>query len=52
MFPCIMEKPAFPIRDTPIDERNLFLPSGRAVSRCRHKILQKNLVLTNRKSNF
>ena len=42
MFPCVMEKSAFPIRDAPIDKRNLFLLSGRAVSHCRHKSLQKS----------
>ena len=41
MFPCVMEKPAFPARDAPIDKRNLFLLIGRAVSRCRHTSLQE-----------
>ena len=41
MFPCVMEKPVFPTRDVPIDKRNLFLLSGRAVSRCRDKSLQE-----------
>ena len=52
MFPCFMEKPAFPTRDAPIDKRNLFLLSGRAVSGCRHKSLQKNYVSTDRKSSL
>ena len=39
MFPCVMEKPAFPTRDEPLDKTNLFVLSGRAVSRCRHKSL-------------
>ena len=50
MFP--MEQPAFPTRNAPIDKRNLFLLSGRAVSRCWHKNLQEKYVLPNRKSNF
>ena len=52
MFPCVMEKPAFPTRDAPIDKRNFFLISGRAISRCRHKSLQENWIPTDRKSNF
>ena len=52
MLPFVMEKPAFPTRDTRIDQRNLFLLSERAVSRCRHKGLQGKQVPTDRKSNF
>ena len=52
MFPCFREKPAFPTRDAPIDKRNLFLLSGRAVFRCRHKSLQEKWVPTDRKNNF
>ena len=37
MFPCLMEKPAFSTRDAPIDKTNLFLLSGRTVSRCKYK---------------
>ena len=47
-----MEKPAFPTRDAPRDKRNLFLLSGRAISRCRQKSLQGKQVPTERKSNF
>ena len=28
IFPGVMEKPAFPTKDAPIDKRNLFLLSG------------------------
>ena len=52
MFPCIMVKPVFPTRDAPIDQRNLFLLSGKAVSSCRHKSFHEKQVLTDRKSNF
>ena len=52
MFPCVMEKPAFPTRDAPMDKRNLFLLSGRTVSRCTRKSLQEKLVPTDRKVNF
>ena len=52
MFPCFREKPAFPTRDAPIDTRNFFLQSGRAVFRCRHKSLQEKLIPTNRKNNL
>ena len=52
MFPCVMEKPAFPVRDVPIDKSNLFLLSGREVSRCKRKSLQEKLVPTDRKSGF
>ena len=41
-----------PIKDLPIDKKNLFLLSGRAVSRCSHKTLQEKLVATDRQSNF
>ena len=47
-----MEKPAFLTGDAPIDKGNLFLLSGRAVSRCSYKSLQEKQVLTDRKSNF
>ena len=47
-----MEKLAFPTRDPPIDKTNLFLLSGRADSRGRHKSLQEKYVPTDRKSNF
>ena len=43
---------SFSYQDTPIDKRNLFLLSGRAVSHCRHKSLQGKYVPTDRKSNF
>ena len=46
MFLCFREKPAFPTRDAPIDKRNLFLLSGIAVFRCRHKSLQEKKVPT------
>ena len=46
IFPCVMEKPAFPTRDAPIDKRNVFLLSRRAVSRCRHKSLHEKQVPT------
>ena len=52
MFPCVMEKPAFPTRDAPIGKRKLFQQSGRAVSRCGHESLQEKQVPTDRKSNF
>ena len=39
MFPRVMERPAFPIKDASLDKRNLFLLTRRAVSRCRHKKL-------------
>ena len=52
MFPCVVEKPTFPTRDAPIDKRNLFLLSERAVSRCRHKSLKEKYVPTYRESNF
>ena len=32
MFLCVIEKLVFPTMDAPIDKRNLFLLSGRAVS--------------------
>ena len=41
MFPRFKENPAFPTRDVQIDQRNLFLTSGREVFRCRHKSLQE-----------
>ena len=46
IFPCVTEKPAFPTRDAPIDKRNVFLLSRRAVSRCRHKSLHEKQVPT------
>ena len=52
MFSCVMEKPAFPNRDAPIDRRNLFLLSGRAVSNFRHKSLKEKQVPTDRKSDL
>ena len=52
MFPCVMEKPAFPTRDTPIDKRNLLPLSGRAVFRCRHKRLHEKSVPPDQKNNF
>ena len=52
LFPCIKEKPAFPITDAQIDKRNLFLISGRTVPRCRHKSFQEKEVPTDRESNF
>ena len=52
MFSCFREKPAFPTGDAPIDKRNLFLLSGRAVFRCRQKSLQEKYVPTDRKNNF
>ena len=52
MFSCVMEKPASPNRDAPIDRRNLFLLSGRAVSSFRHKNLKEKQVPTDRKSDL
>ena len=49
MFPCAMEKTAFPTRDALIHKRNLFLLSGRAVSHCRQKSLQEKQVPTDQK---
>ena len=41
MFPCVMEKPTFPTKEATTDKKNLFLLSGRAISPCKHKSLQK-----------
>ena len=49
MFPCFREKPGFPTRDAPVDKRNLFLLSGRAVFRCRYKTSQEKQVPTDPK---
>ena len=46
IFPCVTEKPAFPTRDAPIDKRNVFLLSRRAVNHCRHKSLHEKQVPT------
>ena len=41
MFPCVMEKPAFPTRDAQIYKKNLFVLNGRAVSFVRIKVCKK-----------
>ena len=52
MFPCFREKPVFSTRDARLDKRNLFLLSGRAAFRSRHKILQKSRFQVIEKNNF
>ena len=52
MIPSVMDKPVFPTRDEPIDQRNLFLLSGKAVSRCKLNSLQEKQVQSDQKSNF
>ena len=46
IFPCVMEKPAFSTRDAPIDKRNVFLLSRRAVFRFRDKSFHEEQVPT------
>ena len=42
MFPGVIEKPAFSTRDAPIDKRNLFVLSGRAVSSVDIEVCKKS----------
>ena len=52
MIPCFRDKPVFSTRDARLDKRNLFLLSGRAVFRSRHKSLQKSRFQQIEKNNF